>query len=208
MRRPTPFLVIICLTYLLASFLVCAADPKERVRDVLTGKDSAALSQVSEFEKSTVVAELKRYASEKNGAYARPAIRELVKLGDRETIQMQIDSFINASSLRRAHAAAIVLMFSDDAGVIPQVAQDLSRDEPATEVHDKVSFEYPRSIQAAGIIVAIGAKSPELPEQVRQSLKALEHLQPGDRRSILRRWWTSNQDHFVAKDYQKIAPAK
>lgn len=184
-------------------------DSAARVRGFLEGRDREALAVVAEADKPKVVAELKRYAAENEGKgpYSRQAAKELVKLGDAETIEAQVQIFAKTKGLRNTRAASNLLALSKDAAVISRIADELFREEPAHESIVAGAFQYPRSILASGIIMSIGATSPQMSEQVRQSMKALEKLEPASRREVLRRWWTANKAAFAAENYAAVTPA-
>jgi hypothetical protein len=198
-------LYLLCWLCITAAY---ASDPKTRVKEVLEGRDNTGLTDVAEAEKPAIRAELKNYLRGNMSAFSPQATKELIKLGDIETVESQIEAFHNASSLRKAHQAATLLSLSSDANVISRVADDLFRNESPTEVHDKVSFEYPISILATGIILSVGERSPQLPESVRTSMRLAKTLQPADQRETLRRWWTANRQAFSARQYASVAPPR
>jgi hypothetical protein len=207
MKRTIKISALILAHTWLCTLTVCAETPASQVKDLLMGRSNVDLSRTPASERPAIVEELKKFAAEPNGAFARSATKELMKLGDTQTTAAQITQFRNASSLRQAHDAATVLALSADPVVIVELAPELFRDEGSSEVHDKVSLEYPRSIQAAAVIAAVAIKCQQFSKAVGDSMAKLQASQPADRRATLQRWWTKNQSALAARNYAGVRPA-
>jgi hypothetical protein len=185
-------------------------DVRARVKLAIESKVNDDLSDASETEKPSIIAELKRYASENGGKgiFAHAARKELVKLGDGEQIESESRSFVTAKNLREARRAATLLRAARDPKVIAAIAPEMFRDESAAEVYDEVSFEYPRSMQAASVVISVASNSSQLSVAMRQSVKDLQCLKPAGQRLILRRWWTANKPAFAAQNYRAVQPIR
>lgn len=209
--KPSSFTTLIIGLVLSFAYDVRAnADVRTRVKLAIESKVNDDLSDAPETDKPSIIAELKRYASENGGkgTFSHAARKELVKLGDVEQIESEIRSFVTAKTLRQARRAATLLMSARDPKVIAAIAGEMFREESTAEVYDEVSFEYPRSVQAAGIVISVASNSSQLSVAARQSAKALQSLKPADQRVILRRWWTANQPAFAAQNYVAVQPVR
>jgi hypothetical protein len=185
-------------------------DVKARVKRAIESKVNDDLSTAPETDKPSIIAELRRYAAENGGkgVFAHAARKELLKLSDEEQIESQIRSFVSAKTLRQARQAATLLRAAQHPKVIASIAPEMFRDESAAEVYDEVAFEYPRSVQAAGVVMSVASNSSQLSVVTRQSVKNLQSLKPADQRMILRRWWTANQPAFTAQNYVAVQPVR
>ena len=157
-------------------------------------------SRMSPAERADLVKELKAYARERPGA--KSAVEQaLAALGDRETLQMLVKTFLNSDA-----AGPGLLGTIQDPTVIRMVAPTLYKDEAWGVTVDVVVT--PASYRVAELIAQILANSSYFERDVAEWAEKLERVMPAEVRSIMRSWWKDNEKHFTAGDYKAVRPGR
>jgi hypothetical protein len=202
--------LLLCLSIFVSGSRCQADDVKARAQNVLERQQPDDYTSTSEAEKVLLRAEFKRYKNEDDGrgVFSRRAAQELVKLGDSETIEHCIREFLDEKRLPPARRAAQMLELATDPAVIPRLSEQIFAEDGVEPVAETDVFVSPKSILATNVIIAIGAKAPQLPAEARESLQSLKQKRPEERRTVLRRWWRENQSAFGSQQYSRVTAAR
>jgi hypothetical protein len=96
---------------------------------------------------------------------------------------------------------------SGNADIIPLIAENLNKDEPANRMERRGGdiLLNPISVDTAGIIKKIILESPVFSPAVHDWAKALPNNYD-DLRNAMRTWWTQNKASLDARQYSQVKP--
>lgn len=135
------------------------------------------------------------------------AQRILFRLGDEETIQKQIQIFIENNGVDWFNRRTLI--FSSSPAVVEALAPSMFLDEelryykspyPEFEGSWGVSYESPV------IIRHLLTKIPEVPAEVVGWAHSLPSTPSQNFRSTMRKWWEQNGEHFESENFDRLRP--
>ena len=130
----------------------------------------------------------------------------LIEMGERTTMEetrrlYEGDSVVASFSMQRQ------MQRSSQPAVIPLVAQDLFRDEPAKMGRINSEFiDYPLSVRSADIIRHVLINSPEFPADVRRWAASYNTRDAEKMRNAIRAWWVLNKQQIEQVNYEAVVP--
>lgn len=130
----------------------------------------------------------------------------LIEMGDKQTLE-ETRQVYEGNSPSASFAMQRQLQNSAQPAVIPVVAVDLFRDEPAKMVSlNSEFFDYPLSVRSAEIIRNVLTNSPEFPEDVRRWAAKFNLRETDQMRNAIREWWQVNRNQVEKRNYGAITP--
>jgi hypothetical protein len=128
----------------------------------------------------------------------------LFDLGDPEWTEKMVTAWNGGDSYDT------ILIRAGRPDIIPLVSASLLKEEPYFHKYTDVEIR-PHSVQTAGLIRAIIARSPAFsPETINWAQGLLPQSDEDDQefREIMRAWWKENKPCFEAKDYKAVRPGR
>lgn len=150
-----------------------------------------------------VIAVLRSQAEQNRGS----AASVLLRLGDSETVQKQVQIFVEnngADWFNRRN-----LLFSFSPAVVEAMAPLMFRDDEYRYFkaqHPEFEGAWGVSYESPVIIRHLLRKIPEVPEPVARWADSIPSNPSPELRNTMRQWWEQNREHFESRDFDRLRP--